>query len=387
MDSKNIQKKTHRVVLITSEHTFTQYPVFLRHLLVGLADESVPVALVCPQSCNVESLVVGAVEVIRYPILELPFAGYFNNKILIEQLMKYKPTILHCLCESQAAQTQYIAMRLNLPYVLMVNSLHKHFSLKKNVGTSLLVSELLCKKIMVPSISIADNIMKTYPHLTELIQQVNFGIFTAARTTCFSHNADFTTIIIAYPTLYCDDIENLFGSIRHLKIDGYKFMIFLTGSDSLYPEISFFTKRSSFPSRASKTENKLWKLLHALDLSQYATMVPRQIPLSYVLSSGDIFIYPGKSYIFNSAIMEAMSVGNAVIAKSGGVDDLLIADETAVILESEDELGIMRTLQKLLDRPEFARQIAKSAQQYIRKNHSVSNMIAQILQIYNEAVS
>ena len=81
-----------------------------------------------------------------------------------------------------------------------------------------------------------------------------------------------------------------------------------------------------------------------------------------------------------------MSVGTAVIAKKGGVDDLLIADETAVILESEDELGIMRTLQKLLDRPEFARQLAKNAQQYAKKNHSVSNMITQITQIYNEAV-
>ena len=385
MDSKNIQKKSLRVALITSEHTFTQYPLFLRHLLIGLADESVPVALVCPQKCNVDSLVIGAVEIIRYPVLELPFAGYFNNKLLIEQLMKFKPTILHCLCESQAAETKFLAMRLNLPYVLMVNSLHKQFSITNNMGGNLPVSEVHCKKIIVPSATIADNIMKIYPHLTELVQQVSFGVFTMSKTSCFSNSSNFATIIIAYPTLYCDEIENILNSIRHLKIDGYEFMIFLISSDSLYPKISFFTKRSNFTSAASKTENKIWKLLSALDLVQYSTMVPRQIPASYVLTSGDIFIYPPKNYIFNSLIMEAMSVGNAVIAKSGGVDDLLIPDETAVILESQDELGIMRTLQKLLDRPEFARQIAKSAQQYIKKNHSVSYMINQILQIYTEA--
>ena len=387
MDSENIQKKTHRVALITSEHTFSQYPVFLRHLLIGLADESVPVGLVCPQSCNVDSLIIGAVEVIRYPVLELPFAGYFNNKFLIEKLMKFKPTILHCLCESRSEMIKNLAWRLNLPYTLMVNSLHKRVSLTGNFGTKLPISEAHCKNIIVPAASIADNIMKLYPHLADLVQQVHYGTFTPTKTSCFSHSSDFTTVIMAYPARYCDEIENIFNSIRHLKIEGYEFMIFLISSDSLYPKESFFTKKSNFTSMASRTEKKLWKLLIALDLAQYATMVPRQIPVSYVLSSGDIFIYPRPNYIFNSILLEAMSAGTAVVAAKGGVDDLIIPDENAVILENIDEPGIMRTLQRLLDRPEFARQLAKNAQHYVKKNYSVSNTIARIIQIYNEAAA
>ena len=38
-----------------------------------------------------------------------------------------------------------------------------------------------------------------------------------------------------------------------------------------------------------------------------------------------------------------------------------------------------------MEGPEFARQLAKNAQHYVRKNYSVSSMVAQILQIYNEA--
>lgn len=384
MDTENIQKKSHRVALITSEHTFSQYPVFLKHLLIGLADESIPVALVCPQSCNVDSLIIGAVEVIRYPVLELPFVGYFNNKMLIDRLMKFKPTMLHCMCESQAKETKNLAWRLNLPYILTINSLHKRISLSNNFGTRLPISEVHCKKIMVPTTSIADNIIKMYPHLSDIVQHVNHGFFTAAKTSCFSHQSDFITLIMAYPTRYSEEIENIFTAIRHLKIDGYDFLIFLISSDSQFPRMSFFNKRSNFAASASRTENKLWKMLNALDLAQVVTMIPVQIPASFVLSSGDIFIYPRPNYIFNSILLEAMSVGTAVIAKPGGVDDMLIPDETAVILENEDEHGIMLTLQKLLDRPEFARQLAKNAQQYVKKNYSVSNMIAQMLQIYNE---
>jgi glycosyltransferase involved in cell wall biosynthesis len=114
-------------------------------------------------------------------------------------------------------------------------------------------------------------------------------------------------------------------------------------------------------------------------------MVPRQMLWRQVLAAGDIFIYPEPCHVFNSILLEAMSVGNAAVAAPGGVDDVIIADETAVILENDDEPGITQTLQKLLGRPEFARQIAKTAQQYVKKNHSVSSMINQILQIYNEA--
>jgi glycosyltransferase involved in cell wall biosynthesis len=385
LDTENVQKKQHRIALIASEHTFSQYPVFLKHLLIGLADESIPVALVCPQSCNVESLVIGAIEVIRHPVLELPFVGHFNNKLLIDKLIKFKPTIMHCLCESQAAETKHLAESLNLPYILMVNSLHKRFLSKSAAAKGFHVSRTHCKKIITPTASIADNIAKTYPNYSSLVQHVNQGTFVAAKAICFSQPSNYTTMMIAYPSHFCDKIENIFSSIRRLKIDGYEFMIFLISSDSMYPKLSFFTKRSAFPSEVSKTEYKLWKMLNAFDLAQYVTMVPRQMPWRKVLAAGDIFIYPDTNYIFNSLLLEAMSVGTAIAAFCGGVDDLIIPDETAVVLENYDEPVITQTLLKLIGRPEFARQIAKNAQQYVKKNHSVSNMIAQILQIYNDA--
>jgi hypothetical protein len=59
-----------RLALIVSEHTVLEYSISLEHLLVGLADESVPVALICPPSCDMDSVVSGAVEVIRHPVID-----------------------------------------------------------------------------------------------------------------------------------------------------------------------------------------------------------------------------------------------------------------------------------------------------------------------------
>ena len=86
-------KQSLRLALIASEHTVSEYSIFLEHLLVGLADESIPVALVCPPGYDADSLFTGAAEVISHPVFELPLTGHLNRRLLVEQLAKFKPTV------------------------------------------------------------------------------------------------------------------------------------------------------------------------------------------------------------------------------------------------------------------------------------------------------
>ena len=52
MALENSKKKSLRLALIASEHTICEYSKFLERLLIGLADESIPVALICPPGYN-----------------------------------------------------------------------------------------------------------------------------------------------------------------------------------------------------------------------------------------------------------------------------------------------------------------------------------------------
>ena len=354
----NIKNKSFRVALIVSERTVCEYTIFLEHLLVGLADESVPVALICPTGCDISSLFTGNAEVIRYPVIELPLMEYLNKRVLVERLGKFKPTVLHCLCQSRASLTRQLARRLDLPYMLMVNSLQKR-------RVQFPVSSKRCAKIIVPAKSIAANFAGAYPRFADRIEQINIGTFTAETATCFSELSRLATMVTAHPFNNADDFENLFKAVRHLLIDGYEFIMVVMGG--------------------GRAERQLWKLLAALGLLQTVTIVPRLMPWRSVLASGDIFIQPVANYAFDPFLLEAMSVGSAVAGCKGGVDDLIIEDKTAVVFDPNDELSVMRTLQRLLDRREFARQIAKAAQQYLRENHTVSRMISTTLKIYEQA--
>jgi NitT/TauT family transport system ATP-binding protein len=82
--------------------------------------------------------------------------------------------------------------------------------------------------------------------------------------------------------------------------------------------------------------------------------------------------------------LEAMSVGTTVAACKGGVDDLIIEDETCAVFDPDDELSIYGSLRQLFDQPEYARQLAGGARNYLKQNHSVSKMVAQILHVYRD---
>ena len=88
--SEKVKDKLIRPVLIASDYTVSEYLLSLGHLLLGLADESVPTALVCPTGRDVDSVVPPSVEVIRYPTFKLPLMGRKNRKILAEQLESFE---------------------------------------------------------------------------------------------------------------------------------------------------------------------------------------------------------------------------------------------------------------------------------------------------------
>jgi glycosyltransferase involved in cell wall biosynthesis len=348
-----------RPALIVSEQTVFEYSLFLEHLLAGLADESLPTALICPPLCHVDSFIYGAVDVFRYPVINLPFAEPYNRSVLIEQLAKFKPTVLHCLCESKVGLTKQLAQRLDLPYVMTVNSLH-------NRWRRLSLSEH-CVKIIVPAKSIAEDVVKFHPHFVEQVEQINIGTFVEQDCACFSQHNRLVSMVIVHPLDNVADFENIFNAIRYLSINEYEYMLVVIG--------------------AGRAEGQLRKLLTTLDLVQKVTIVPRLTPWRSVLAAGDIFIQPQPNTSFNPFMLEAMSVGSAVAACKGGVDDLIIERKTAVVFNPNDEFSIRSTLQGLLDRKEFTRQLARGAQQYLRENHSVSKMISALLANYNIAAA
>jgi len=347
-----------RPALIASTRILRDYSAFIEHFLVGLADQSVLSALVCPGDFDAGAFVSPAVEIIRHPAYRAPFFWRQSRRRLYERLTEFGPTVLHCLDEHKAGFTIRLAKRLDLPCVVTVNSLQKRFSRFSFYSK-------FFSAFIVPAESIASNITGLRAGLTGRVEQINLGTFVQERSGCFSTVGAVASMVTIYRADYEGDFGKLLDAVKRLAIDGYEFMLVVAAQ--------------------RRAEAALRRLLASRGLSQISIVIPLLRLQRKVLAAGDIFIQPWPSDTFNVFLLDAMGVGTAVAACRGGVDDLIIDGETAVVFDPADELSIYDCLRQLFDRPERARQLARAALGHLKENYTVTGMVSSTLRIYRAA--
>ena len=351
-------RKDVRPVLIASKRSMAEQGTCLQHLLVGLADESIVTALVCPPDVDDGDLAVAPAEVLRHPQVDLPLMEHFGVERAAVQLEKFKPTVLHCLCESRAAWVRRLARRLDVPYVLAINALTKKFS-------TLPISAACCRSIVVPAETVRSSVMRGYVRFADRIRQINTGTFVESEAVCFSDPERLSSIVVVHRLDRVGPFECLFRAVRTLVKEGNELAVVIMGS--------------------GRAEPKLRGLLADYDLSEVVTIVPPLEPRRSVLAAGDIFVQPEPATTFSMALLEAMGLGMAVVACGGGVDDLIVANQTALVFEPGDAESIRQCLARLLDDQGFARRLAGMAQTYVAGRHSVGAMVSATLKTYSEA--
>ena len=356
-NSKNAPEAIAPAIII-SEENFYLYSNILRHLFVGLADAASFPTLICSTNCDPDLVATPASQVIYHPIFKMPFSTHPNKKRLLRDLSKINPTILHCFGLEKIKFTRHIAQQLNIPYVATISQTSKHF-------TPFAPSLSHSQSIIAPSKTIADNLAKKHPGCKKLIEQINFGTFVNDTCACFFNPSHMAGMILINPLNQLSDFEALLAAIKHLAVDGHSFILIIVGS--------------------GPAERKLRKTITALGLSQVVNIVPHINPLRSMLAGADIFIRPIPQDSFDPFTIEAMSVGLTVAAAKGSVDDLIIDSETAVNFEPDDKLNIYSALQKILNNKDFARQLAQNAQQLLRTEHTVSEMVSSIMDVYRTA--
>ncbi len=351
-------KPTIRPIVIASQRNVMEDVAFLRRLLVGLANESIVPIVVCPSGTEKYWTPSVPAHLLTHPVLNWPLVNSLGFETLVSQTERHRPTVIHCLCQSRASLACRLAQRLDIPYV---QALHMFLDRRR----SLTISAQHCTSIVVPAETIRAGVTQLLRPLSRRIKRINVGAFVRSEPICFSDADHLTSLIVAPPVKTLAGYDNLFEAIRILIGQGYEFMTVVIGG--------------------GRVEHQLRKMLTDRGLRQVVMVVPPLDPWRSVLVAGDIFIQPQPNRAFSACLLEAMSVGTAVMACKGGVDDLIIHNETALVFDPEDESSTRQTLKRFLDEPEFARRLAGQAQSYLKKHHSVTGMISATLAVYTEA--
>ncbi|HEG42552.1 MAG TPA: glycosyltransferase [Phycisphaerales bacterium] len=343
-----------RPVLLADRRTLRYYSTSLRHIFAGMSEELCQCALVCPPDVDAESVACMPTEIIPYPVFKSRMFWFQNRRAVLDEIGKFKPTVLHCLSAKQMRLTEYLAGQLGVPYVVSFNS-----AAISRLG---LATSRNCAAMIASSGTIAKKLTKISRRRADRIHQINIGTFVEDTCACFSVGGRVMSMVVAQRLENAFEFEPLLNAVRHLVIDGYEFVLAIIGK--------------------GPAERGIHKMIKELGISHSVTVVPAIEPMQSVFAGADIFIQPHISMSFNPYLLDAMSVGMVVASCRAGIEDFLVEGETAVFFETDDELSIYSCLQKLMDKREVARQIAMGAQSRLRKNHSVSKMVSSLLEIY-----
>ncbi len=346
-----------RPVLVFTEHTVSHYHILLRYLLAGFAERSIHAALVCPFGHEIEPLLCGSEDVVFYPPVSLPFMDYFGLGYLSRRLSRYQANVIHCFSEDKSVMVRYLAYHLDIPYIL-------HLGITERIGP-LSISEKHCARLLVSTTCILEELKRKNSRYADRLTYIPMGTMVSDTCRCFHDPYQCPGLIITYPMEALEDFENVLHALKNLLTEGYEFTVLMMGR--------------------GRAEHSIRQYIDTLGLTRVVTIVPELRPWRSVLAGADIFIQPQPTVSFNAWLLEAMSVGMVVAASRRGVEDMIHDGRTAVVFDPDDELSIRTVLRGLLDRREWARQLAQQAQDYLRAHHRVDYMIDGMVHEYEAA--
>lgn len=137
----------------------------------------------------------------------------------------------------------------------------------------------------------------------------------------------------------------------------------------------------------SGEQHRLWQMARGLNLLNQVTMVPDELSTRQLLVQADVLIQPQARSAVRTLVLEAMLCERPVIAAADPLVDFLIHDRTARLLQRPRGAQWAQCLMELATQPQRFRQWGRSAREYVRENHSVTDFASRHVELYEEATS
>jgi glycosyltransferase involved in cell wall biosynthesis len=110
-----------------------------------------------------------------------------------------------------------------------------------------------------------------------------------------------------------------------------------------------------------------------------------------LLDGADIFVWPAINEAYGMALLEAQACGTPIVAaRSGGVESIVVDNETGLLVEQDDASALASAVRSLLNDALLRDRLGANAHTKIRRQHDLSTAATQIdrtLQAVLKAVS
>lgn len=186
---------------------------------------------------------------------------------------------------------------------------------------------------------------------------------------------------------------------RNLGIDVSQKVIGMVGRLSAQKAPQYFIKsipgiRERFPQARfiivgdGELRNELEELIRSLDLTAVVKIFGFRDDVPEILQILDIYVLSSCWEGLGRSLTEAMFLSRPVVATAvEGVPELVIDEETGLLVPPRDAEAIAQAVIRLLDHPEYARRLGENAHNKIVSHFSADTMITEIDRLYQRITS
>ncbi|ARK10165.1 glycosyltransferase [Fibrella sp. ES10-3-2-2] len=127
-------------------------------------------------------------------------------------------------------------------------------------------------------------------------------------------------------------------------------------------------------------------LLAQLSCKNQITLLPFRQDVPAVLAAADIYVLPSLWEGLSIALLEAMSMGKAIIAsKTDGTTELIADGQNGLLIELNDlTRQLVTAIQRLGNNPALRSQLGRAARQTVLTGYDAVSMASDVAQIYRQ---
>jgi glycosyltransferase involved in cell wall biosynthesis len=134
-------------------------------------------------------------------------------------------------------------------------------------------------------------------------------------------------------------------------------------------------------------EHEIWRQARRLDLLGHISTIDDAAQHRALLTGCDILVVPERFGEVRSLILAAMALGMPVMAGDDPYLDMLVADQTAIIVEQADPDAWADNLRRLVTDPDLAHRIGEAARSRVAEHHRPDDHLSRLHGAFQQVLS
>jgi glycosyltransferase involved in cell wall biosynthesis len=354
------------VLLVCDKAGWERTGPIIRRLTVGLVDEAVRISLVCDRDCPASAGLPGLQA--TYSLQRRSYFDIFNPARRFEELTEYAQrthlTCIHAASISCLETAVDLKRVLNIPLLVTVDTTDDDMLafLADLLGPDC-IAAAMSERIREALLSRG----RSTARKSEFIQVIRPGIHAQERAQPPFEPGSPVTILVLEPPARGHGLATILQAAAQLLQDGINVMLFFINS--------------------GPAETHLRRIALQLQIHEHIIFTGKFMRWPQTLGAADVVILPEPQKQVHLYPLEAMASGTLVVAARGHCYDTIVDGKTGVEFEPGRGQDLVEKLGRALRDPHQARQLAYTARERIRRDHSVSQMVSAYVALYGRVGS